>query len=82
VGQDQLDVDSDSFATPVTWSAQAASTTNGNVVIDDQGHSNGAQIDSAVVGELCRLKIERLGSNGSDTMTGDAELYFVELKET
>ena len=34
------------------------------------------------VGELGRIKIERLGSNGSDSMTGDAELMAVELKET
>lgn len=81
-GQDIQDADADSFATAVTWSAQATSATDGNIVIDDQGHTNGAQIDSIVVGELCRLKIERVGTDGSDTMTGDAELYAIELKET
>lgn len=82
IGQDIQDADADSFATAVTWSAQTTSTTNGNIIIDDQVHTNGAQIDSIAVGESCRIKIERVGSSGSDTMTGDAELYAVELKET
>ncbi len=82
IGDGSQDTDSDGFATAVTWSAQAASATSGNVVIDSQAHTNGAQIDSLAVGELGRLKVERLGSNGSDTMSGDAELMAVELKET
>ncbi len=76
------DTDSDGFATAVTWSAAATSGTSGVCVITSQAHTNGAQIDSLAVGELGRLKVERLGSNGSDSMTGDAELMAVELKET
>lgn len=82
IGQDQQDIDNDGFATAVTWTAQACSTQSGKVVISNQAHTNGAEIDSAVVGDYCRLKVERLGSNGSDTMAGDAELLAVELKET
>lgn len=82
IGDGQQDIDSDGFATAVTWAAATCSATSGNVVIDSQAHTNGAQIDSAAVGEYCRLKVERLGSNVSDTMTGDAELLAVELKET
>lgn len=77
-----LDTDSDGFATAVTWSAQAAPATCGVIVIDSQAHTDGAQIDSAAVGGTCRLKVERLGSNGSDTMSNDAELVAIELKET
>lgn len=77
-----LDTDSDGFATAVTWSAQACSGTSGIIVIDSQAHTDGAQIDSAAVGDTVRLKVERLGSNGSDTMAGDAELVAVEIKET
>jgi len=76
------DIDSDSFATAVTWSAAATSGTSGIVTVSSQAHTNGAQIDSIVAGGSFRLKIERLGSDGSDTMAGDAELVAVELQET
>ncbi len=76
------DTDSDGFATAVTLAAAACSGTSGVCVITSQAHTNGAQIDSLAVGELGRIKVERLGSNGSDTMSGDAELMAVELKET
>ncbi len=39
-----------------------------------------ANIDSIAVGELCRIRIKRDVAN--DTATGDAELHFVEIKET
>ncbi len=76
------DTDSDGFATAITLSAAATSGTSGVIIISSQAHTNGAQIDSLAVGELGRLKVERLGSNGSDSMSGDAELMAVELKET
>lgn len=82
IGNGSQDIDSDGFATAVTWAAAATSATSGNVTISNQAHTNGAQIDSVAVGESFRLKIERLGSNASDTMTGDAELVAVELRET
>ncbi len=82
IGSGSQDTDSDGFATAVTWSAAATSGTSGNITISNQAHTNGAQIDSIAVGELCRIKVERLGSNGSDSMSGDAELMAVELKET
>ncbi len=74
------DTDSDGFATAVTWSAATTSGTSGIIIISNQAHTNGAQIDSLAIGELGRIKIERVGP--SDTMTGDAELMAVELKET
>ncbi len=76
------DIDSDSFATAITWSAAATSGTSGIVTVSSQAHTNGAQIDSIVTGASFRLKVERLGSNASDTMAGDAELVAVELRET
>lgn len=82
IGNGSQDTDSDGFATAVTWSAAGTSGTSGNITISNQAHTDGAQIDSIAVGELCRIKVERLGSNASDTMTGDAELMAVELKET
>lgn len=76
------DIDSDSFATAITWSAAATSGTSGIVTVSNQAHTNGAEIDSIVTGASFRLKVERLGSNASDTMAGDAELVAVELRET
>ncbi len=76
------DTDSDGFATASSFGAAACSATSGVIVITNGAFANGAAIDSIAVGELCRFKIERLGSNGSDTMSGDAELMGVELKET
>lgn len=37
-------------------------------------------IDSVVAGDGFRLKITRDANNGSDTMTGDAELIAVEVR--
>lgn len=82
ISDSSLDIDSDGFATAVTWSAAATSGTSGIVTVTNQAHTDGAQIDSIVVGASFRLKIERLGSNASDTMSGDAELVAIELKET
>lgn len=76
-----LDIDADSFA-----SAQAATGTapgtSGQIRYTDITFTNGAQMDSLAVGEAFRLKITRDADNGSDTMTGDAELLSVEIRET
>jgi hypothetical protein len=75
------DLDSDSFA-----AAQAANgnpnATSGIITSTAITFTAGAQMDSLAVGELFRLRITRDANNGSDTMTGDAELVAVELKET
>ncbi|NIQ10453.1 MAG: hypothetical protein GWO10_16275, partial [candidate division Zixibacteria bacterium] len=42
--------------------------------------TDGADMDSIAVGEGFRMKITRDATN--DTATGDAELRFVEIKET
>jgi hypothetical protein len=76
-----LDIDADSFA-----SAQSATTaapaTNGMVVRTTITFTSGAQMDSLAAGEMFRLKITRDATNGSDTMTGDAELLRVMMVET
>lgn len=82
IGNGSQDIDSDGFATGVKWSAAGTSGTSGNVTITSQAHTNGAQIDSIAAGESFRLKIERLGHDTNDTMSGDAELVVVELRET
>ena len=44
--------------------------------------TNGADMDSVVAGDPFRLKITRDADNGSDTAVGDAQLLYVEIKET
>lgn len=81
IGAAQQDIDSDGFATGQTATG-AANATSGNTTETEIAHTNGAQMDSVAAGELFRLRVRRLAADGSDTMTGDAELLGVEIKET
>ena len=83
IGAAQQDMDADGFAS--TQSAgSAANGTSGNIVVTTITFTDGAQMDSIAVGEGFRLKINRdaNGTTGTDDMVGDAELRFVEVKET
>jgi hypothetical protein len=76
------DMDADSFAAA---QSSAATTTNGTSGIPNSStitFTSGAQMDSLAAGEPFRLSINRDADNGSDTMTGDAEVLAVEIKET
>lgn len=75
------DLDADSFATANTATA-ATSATSGAPTYTTIAFTNGAQMDSLAAGEAFRLRVQRTGTSGSDTMTGDAELLAVEVKET
>lgn len=44
--------------------------------------TDGADMDSVVAGDPFRLKITRDADNGSDTSVNDAQLLYVEVKET
>lgn len=75
------DIDADSFATANT----GTTTTNGTSGIPNTtaiAFTNGAQMDSVAAGELFRIKVYRDANNAADTMTGDAELLMIEIKET
>lgn len=78
---DVTDLDSDSFAAVQAVTAGAASA-SGEPAYDAITFTDGTQMDSLAVGEAFRLKITRDANNGSDTMTGDAELLAAEIKET
>ncbi len=41
-----------------------------------------SQIDGLLIGERFRLRIQRVGTSGSDTFGGNAQLFAVEVKET
>lgn len=81
IGDQQQDIDADSFA-----AAQATTVTvpgtSGLIDIASIAFTDGAQMDSVAVGEGFRLKITRDADNGDDDATGDAELRWVELRET
>ena len=78
---DAVDLDSDSVGTVVTLTATTASVA-GEVKYSTVLLDTAAERDSIAAGEHGRLLVRRLGSNGSDTMAGDANLRGFELKET
>jgi hypothetical protein len=59
----------------------AAPGTSGIVTYQTLAFTN-AQIGGLMAGEAFRLRVKRNGSNGGDTMTGNAQLLRVEVKET
>jgi hypothetical protein len=75
------DLDADGFATEqlATGTANAAS---GKLTKTTITVSSGANMDSAVAGNPVRIKVRRLATDGADTMTGDAQLRAVHMKET
>lgn len=80
--QDDIDdLDTDSFATANTTTVACASA-SGEPSYDEIAFTSGAQMDSLAIGESFRLKVQRTGSSGSDTMAGDAQLLRIEIRET
>lgn len=80
IGDQQLDVDSDSFAAVNSVDDTTVPGTSGNVDVVQITFTDGADMDSLAAGELGRLKITR--DAVSDTASGDLELHFVEIRET
>lgn len=80
IGDQQLDIDADSFAAVQSVDDTTVPGTSGYVDIVSIAFTNGAQMDSVAVGESFRLKINR--DAASDDATGDAELIMVEIRET
>jgi hypothetical protein len=80
IGDQQLDIDGDSFAAVNSVDNTTVPGTTGLVDIANVAFTNGADMDSVAVGEGFRLKVTR--DAASDDAAGDAELLFVEVKET
>lgn len=75
------DLDADSFATEQgTAAAITVSGTSGQPKSQTIAFSSGANMDSAVAGDMIRIRIRRDVAN--DTATGDAQLMLAELRET
>lgn len=72
------DIDSDGFASS-SIKTDACQGTSGKMSYTKFGAA--IANDSLAAGEFGRLKIERVGGNGSDTMSGDAELKAVLIVE-
>ena len=80
IGDQQQDIDSDGFAAANSVDNTTVPGTSGRVDVVTIAFTDGADMDSVAAGELFRLKITR--DAASDTASGDAELHFVEVKET
>lgn len=84
VSDDADDLDSKSFAAANNSGSVAEASASGEVAYDTITFTDGADMDSVAAGEYFRLKIERdaAGATATDDLSGDAELVFVEIKET
>lgn len=73
------DLDSDSFATGVS----GTSTTNGTsgIITVTTINFSGSEIDGVTAGDTFRLKLTRDADAGGDTMTGDAQLVSIEMRQ-
>lgn len=80
MGDGGTDIDTDSFAADTTVTAEAADATSGILDVSNATITAGANMDSVAAGDGFRLRVTRDVTN--DTLAGDAELYFVEIKET
>jgi len=80
IGDQQLDIDADSFAAVNSVDNTTVPGTSGNVDIVSIAFTDGADMDSVGSGEKFRIKITR--DAVSDTATGDAELHAIEIRET
>lgn len=75
------DEDADSFAAEQTGTT-TTSGTSGAPVTTAITHSSGANMDSLAASEPFRLKIARKAADVADTMTGNAQIIRVIVKET
>jgi hypothetical protein len=80
IGDQQLDIDADSFADANSVDDTTVPATTGNVDVVSVAFTDGADMDSVAAGETFRIKITR--DAASDDASGDAELVAVEIKET
>jgi len=80
IGDQQQNIDSDGFAAAKSVNDTTVPAESGLVDVLSIAFADGAEMDSIAAGEGFRLKITR--DAASDDAAGDAELLFVELKET
>lgn len=81
VTDDADDLDTKAFAAAQSVSSDEASA-SGEVKYVTIAFTDGAQMDSVAAGEYFRLQITRDANHADDDLTGDAELTFIEIRET
>lgn len=81
---DDVDLDSDSFAANQHGGQDLAPSASGEVSYDDITFLDGAEMDSLAANESFRLRITRDAdsTNATDDLTGDAEILRVFIRET
>jgi hypothetical protein len=84
VTDDADDLDTKSFASFQSSGAVGEGSASGEPVYDTIAFTNGAQMDSVAVNEMFFFKLRRDADNTSatDSLTDDAEVWMVVLKET
>jgi uncharacterized protein DUF5907 len=60
----------------------APTTTAGKPQYDSVAMADGSAIDNVAAGEMFILRVRRNASHANDTMTGDARLFDIEIRET
>lgn len=76
-------------AKDLTTDAWAAASDTGDVTVPgtlvtdiiNTAHTDGAQMDNAIVGDFCRIRIKRVAVVGTDA-SGDLEIRGIEIQET
>lgn len=79
IGDSQLDVDGDSFASAQTITAVTVPGTTGFVDVVSVNISDGANMDSVAAGEQFRIRIKR--DTATDTAAGDTEFHWMSVEE-
>ena len=79
IGDQQLDIDADNFASAQSVDDTTVPGTSGFVDVVSVAFTDGAQMDSVAAGEAFRIKVTR---DAAADETGDAELHRVEIRET
>jgi len=80
IGDQQQDIDSDSFAAVNSVDNTTVPATTGLVDVVSVTFTAGSDMDNVAAGEAFRLEVIRDATN--DTAAGDAELLAVEVAET
>jgi len=87
------DVDIDAIASEghdidrTTWSpvqtvTDTCASASGELIMSTLTYTHGAAMGGLLGGDMCRVRVARDGSASGDTMSGDAQLYKVVLRET
>lgn len=81
IADDTEDIDTSQTYDYNTVDATAASV-SGEVAYDVLTFTNGADSDSVADGDVCIFRLARNAAHANDTMTGDAEMWNIVIRES